>query len=74
MLNCMTTCRGTDKKPYGNKLNISPAGKLIDNIDFGGDAMIKELMDSSSLAKSLDIVKDASTRFDSSKFTKVLSK
>lgn len=74
MLNCMATCRGTDKKPCGNKLNISPVGKLIDNIDFGGDAMIKGITDSSSLAKSLDIVTDVSASLDSSKFTEVLSK
>ena len=53
MLNCMATYRGTDKKPCDNKLNIEPAGKLISNINFGGDAMDKVITDGSSLAKSL---------------------
>lgn len=36
--------------------------------------MIKGITDSSSLAKSLDIVTDVSASLDSSKFTEVLSK
>ena len=29
MLNCTVTCRGADKKPCDNILNLEPAGKLI---------------------------------------------
>ncbi len=60
MLNCTVTCRGTDKKPCDNNLNVEPAGKLISNIDFGGDAMNKFFADNSSLAHSLEVAVDVS--------------
>ena len=74
MLNCMATYRGTNKKPCDNKLNIEPAGKLISNINFGGDAMDKVITDGSSLDKSLVAAVDVSKSFEASAFTKALGK
>ena len=74
MLNCTVTCRGTDKKPCDNNLNVEPAGKLISNIDFGDDAMNKFFADNSSLAHSLEVAVDVSKSLDVSKFTKALGK
>lgn len=72
MLNCMATYRGTDKKPCDNNLNIEPAGKVIDNINFGGDAMTKLFANNSSLARSFEAAVDVSKSLDVSKFTKAL--
>lgn len=72
MLNCTVTCRGTDKKPCDNILNLEPAGKLIGNIDFGGDAMHKFFANNTSLAKSFETAAEVSKLPDVSRFTKAL--
>jgi hypothetical protein len=70
----MATYRCTDKKPCDNNLNIEPVGKLISNINFGGDAMDKFFVNNSSLANSIDAAVDVSKSFEAFSFTEALGK
>ena len=56
------------------RLNVEPIGKVIDNINFGGDATNIFLANNSSLAHSLEAAADVSRSLDTSKFTAVLGK
>ena len=74
MLSCMATYRCTDKKPCGNILNSEPVGKLIKNIDFGGDAMKHSAVNCSSLTSSIDAFVNASKTIKAVGFTEALGK
>lgn len=61
MLDCMGTCRSTDKKPCGNNSISAPSQKL-DNLvcDFGGDAALKlNQVDAKALKNAGKIAKAA---------------
>lgn len=57
MLNCMATCRGTDKKPCDNNLKAFPSEKLVASFDnMGGEDMFKKIVASTSLTSISDTV------------------
>lgn len=61
-----------NKMPCDNNLNIEPAGNVIDNINLGGDAMNKFLVNNSSLANTIEVAVDVSKSIDVSELTEAL--